>query len=97
MYCETRRQVIGVRETWLHPGIPAQSAAAVLTTQQPLNDATAEGQAATGRSTCPPGDQAASGRQPGEAAVDDSSLVESSATDLGQVEGQMRAATLADG
>ena len=79
------RQVIGVRETWLHPGLPALSAPlADGDPEQPLSSATAK--AANGHSTAQPQDANAEADTPEEP----------TATAEGQIESQLEAASLED-
>ncbi len=81
-----RRQVIGVRETWLHPGLPAQPAGAVFATVQPPSSAAVEDQVATGRNS----------EQATAEGLDHDSAKEADATLCGQAEREMHAATLAE-
>ncbi len=76
--------MIGVRETWLHPGLPARSARAVFATPQPPSSAVVE--EAAGRDS----DQA------NAEGLDHDSAKEPHAVLCGQVERHMHAATVAD-
>ena len=78
--------MIGVRETWLHPGLPARLAGAVCVALQPPSSAAVEEQAADGHTA----------EQANAAGLDHDSAKEPDAPVCDQAERQMHAATLAD-